>query len=126
MIRNKPYLLLIVGFALLTIFCFLANSEPTIVCNIYDSYYVLNVKYSMLFYAYLFGSASLLYLFLDSFKINLSRMVIWFHVLGTIIMMLFFFCIGYLSNELPAQEKGIDYLLDTPNYSIYYLIITLI
>lgn len=80
----------------------------------------------MLFYAYLFGSASLLYLFLDSFKINLSRMVIWFHVLGTIIMMLLFFFIGYLSNELPAQEKGIDYLLDTPNYSIYYLIITLI
>ncbi|WP_298308868.1 hypothetical protein [Flavobacterium sp.] len=128
MMKIKPYLFCVVVTIVFIVLYFFINTEAKFVLNIHDTYYVAAINHIVLLLFYLFGILSIIYFLFDFIKINLSKVNIWIHILGSILSIASFFYINYLSNELPSQEKGIEYWQNIPDYNLYFfaVILTLI
>lgn len=126
--KFKAYLFCVVVTIVFIVLYFFINTEAKFVLNIYDTYYVAAINHIVLLLFYLFGILSIIYFLFDFIKINLSKVNIWIHILGSILSIASFFYINYLSNELPSQEKGIEYWQNIPDYNLYFfaVILTLI
>ena len=105
---------------------FFINTEAKFVLNIHDTYYVVAINHIVLLLFYLFGIISIIYFLLDFIKVDLSKVNIWIHILGSILSIVSFFYINYLSNEIPSQEKGFEYWQNIPDYNIYFFVVILI
>jgi heme/copper-type cytochrome/quinol oxidase subunit 1 len=122
----KPYFFCVFATIVLIALYFIVNPEATFVFNIHDTYYVIAIKHIVLFLFYLFGIISIIYIVFDFLKINLSKINIWIHVIGSFISLLFLFYLNYLSNELPAKENGFEDFINTPDYNLYFFVLILI
>jgi heme/copper-type cytochrome/quinol oxidase subunit 1 len=122
----KPYFFCVFATIVLIALYFIGNPEATFALNIHDTYYVVAIKHIVLFLFYLFGSVSIIYFLFDFLNIKLSKINIWIHVLASMISLFFLFYLNYLSNELPAQEKGFEDLINTPDYNLYIFVLILI
>lgn len=124
--KIKPYFFCVVVTIVFIILYFFINTEVKFVLNIHDTYYVAAINHIVLLLFYLFGILSIIYFLFDFIKINLSKVNIWIHILGSILSIASFFYINYLSNELPSQEKGIEYWQNIPDYNLYFFVVILI
>lgn len=124
--KIKCYLLCLVVTFVLIILYFFANAEAKVVLNFSDTYYVIAMNHIVLIMFYLFGLFSIIYFLIDFFDVDVSKKSIYFHFYGTILSALSFFYFVHLSNELPAQEKGFDYLQNTTDYNMWIFIVILI
>lgn len=124
--KFKAYYFCVVVTIVFIVLYFFINTEAKFVLNIHDTYYVAAINHIVLLLFYLFGILSIIYFLFDFIKINLSKVSIWIHILGSILSIASFFYINYLSNELPSHEKGIEYWQNIPDYNLYFFVVILI
>jgi|GEM_PF-2950586 len=124
--KFKAYYFCVAITIVFIVLFFLINTDAKFVLNIHDTYYVAAVNHIVLLLFYLFGIISIIYFLLDFIKVDLSKVNIWIHVLGSMLSIASFFYINYLSNELPSQVKEFEYWQNIPDYNLYFFVVILI
>lgn len=124
--KFKPYLLCVAITIFFIVLFFFINTDTKFVLNIYDTYYVAAINHIVLLLFYFFGIISIIYFLFDFIKVDLPKVNIWIHILGSILSIASFFYINYLSNELPSQEKGFEYWQNITDYNLYFFVVILI
>jgi len=96
------------------------------VLNLHDTYFVILISHLFLFFIFLFGVTSLIYILLDFFKVNILIWSVWFHVLGLIVATSILLYLNDLSNQFDAKQKTFEDFISPTDFNKYMFISILV
>lgn len=112
LLKNKPYLLLLLVAILFLILSFIGDKNETFVINVHDTYYVINFQHAFILLCLIFFITGLIYFIFNFFEIQFISILSLIHVYGSLIFLgMFFYYLGKINSS--SIFDSIDYNLRT-------------
>jgi heme/copper-type cytochrome/quinol oxidase subunit 1 len=121
MTKETPYFLLIITAITLFVIRFFVGKKNYIIVNIYDTYFVVSLKYAIISFGILFLFFGVFYWILEKYKFSLYAILSNIHIFGTVILSFLFFFFNYKNIQKLNQKTVFTQILNSVDYNSYLI-----